>query len=106
MAFILQQHRVLVWLFLCRLIACKGSKALQAGHVSRVYTALASSAEQFICCRQLGELLHGEDFSLFEAMSAVEIGDPKLDAGLTVDYSQPTDRCAPLAEQCMGRALL
>ena len=54
---------------------------------------------------QLGELLHGEDFSLFEAMSAVEIGDPKLDAGLTVDYSQPTDRCAPLAKQRVGRAL-
>ncbi len=30
-------------------------------------------------------------------MSAVEIGDPKLDAGLTVDYSQPADRRAPPA---------
>ena len=41
---------------------------------------------------QLGELLHGEEFSMFEAMSAVEIGDPKLDAGLTVDYLVPADR--------------
>ncbi|KAK9845848.1 hypothetical protein WJX81_004103 [Elliptochloris bilobata] len=53
-----------------------------------VQQLLASASEQL----QLGELLHGEDFSLFEAMSAVEIGDPKLDAGLTVDYSLPANR--------------
>ena len=27
-------------------------------------------------------MLHDESFSLYEAMSAVEIGDPKLDAGM------------------------
>ena len=32
---------------------------------------------------------------MFEAMSAVEIGDPKLDAGLTVDYLMPADRWPP-----------
>lgn len=31
---------------------------------------------------QIGELLHDDSFSMFEAMSAVEIGDPKLDAGV------------------------
>lgn len=45
-----------------------------------------------MCLAQLGELLHSKGFSLFEAMSAVEIGDPKLDAGLAMDYSQPVDR--------------
>ena len=34
---------------------------------------------------------------MFEAMSAVEIGDPKLDAGLTVDYLVPADRWSPAA---------
>lgn len=31
-------------------------------------------------CDQLavGELLHGESFSLFESMTAIEIGDPKM----------------------------
>ena len=27
-------------------------------------------------------MLHDDSFSLYEAMSAVEIGDPKLDAGM------------------------
>ena len=34
---------------------------------------------------------------MFEAMSAVEIGDPKLDAGLTVDYLVPADRWSPVS---------
>jgi hypothetical protein len=29
----------------------------------------------------VGQLLHTSVFSLFEAMSAVEIGNPKMDAG-------------------------
>eukprot|EP00850_Spirogloea_muscicola_P010052 SM000058S18482 [mRNA] locus=s58:84607:90615:+ [translate_table: standard] len=35
-------------------------------------------------CRELkpGELVHGENFSLFEAMSALEIMDAKMDAGM------------------------
>ncbi len=31
---------------------------------------------------QVGELLFDDAFSMFEAMSAIEIGDPKLDAGV------------------------
>lgn len=30
----------------------------------------------------MGELLHGYFFGLFEAMSAIEIMDPKMDAGM------------------------
>ncbi len=32
--------------------------------------------------QQVGEMLHVDEFSLYEAMSAVEVGDPKLDAGM------------------------
>lgn len=31
---------------------------------------------------ELGELLHEEFFGLFEAMSAIEMMDPKMDAGM------------------------
>lgn len=31
---------------------------------------------------QVGELLHGENFILHDAMVAIEIGDPKMDVGL------------------------
>lgn len=31
---------------------------------------------------KLGELLHDEQFGLFEAMSAIEMMDPKMDAGM------------------------
>ncbi|XP_077988706.1 N-alpha-acetyltransferase 35, NatC auxiliary subunit-like [Glandiceps talaboti] len=31
---------------------------------------------------ELGELLHDKDFGLFEAMSAIEMMDPKMDAGM------------------------
>ncbi|KAH0628222.1 hypothetical protein JD844_009094 [Phrynosoma platyrhinos] len=36
------------------------------------------------CCRELklGELLHDKLFGLFEAMSAIEMMDPKMDAGM------------------------
>ncbi|XP_044734192.1 N-alpha-acetyltransferase 35, NatC auxiliary subunit [Chrysoperla carnea] len=36
------------------------------------------------CCKDLalGELLHDDSFGLFEAMSAIEMMDPKMDAGL------------------------
>lgn len=36
----------------------------------------------FISELELGELLHGYFFGLFEAMSAIEIMDPKMDAGM------------------------
>ena len=37
-------------------------------------------------------MLHDDAFSLYEAMSAVEIGDPKLDAGMA-QGAEP--QCAP-----------
>lgn len=41
---------------------------------------------------QHGQMFHSEHFSLFEAMSAVEIGDPKMDAGLdTASAPTPED---------------
>ena len=40
---------------------------------------------------QPGELLHTESFSLFEAMSAIEIGDPKMDAGLDTANAPTAD---------------
>ncbi|XP_042498881.1 N-alpha-acetyltransferase 35, NatC auxiliary subunit isoform X1 [Macadamia integrifolia] len=43
-----------------------------------------SSAMLEAACRDLrdGELIHGENFSLFAAMSALEIMDPKMDSGI------------------------
>lgn len=38
----------------------------------------------------LGELLHGENFSLFDSMTAIEIGDVKMDIGLRRDAGVPT----------------
>ncbi|CAN7948671.1 unnamed protein product [Ixodes pacificus] len=35
---------------------------------------------------QLGELLHDEMFTLFEAMSAIEMMDPKMDAGMMCNF--------------------
>jgi hypothetical protein len=40
--------------------------------------ALAAAASEL----EVGQLLHASVFSLFEAMSAVEIGNPKMDAGV------------------------
>ncbi|KAL2649468.1 hypothetical protein R1flu_017596 [Riccia fluitans] len=39
----------------------------------------------------VGELIHGENFSLFEAMSALEIMDPKMDAGMTTTGYKTVD---------------
>lgn len=33
---------------------------------------------------ELGELLHDDSFGLFEAMSAIEMMDPKMDAGMFI----------------------
>ncbi|XP_050212804.1 uncharacterized protein LOC126664455 [Mercurialis annua] len=40
-------------------------------------------------CRELrdGELIHGDNFNLFAAMSALEIMDPKMDSGIISRYS-------------------
>lgn len=39
-------------------------------------------------CRDLedGELIHGDNFNLFAAMSALEIMDPKMDSGIVCKY--------------------
>ena len=39
---------------------------------------------------ELGELLHDEMFGLFEAMSAIEMMDPKMDAGMICNRSSNT----------------
>lgn len=85
--------------------SCYIITAFAAGHLqarfcgtSKVRAACAClDRTESLLRPQLGELLHGEEFSMFEAMSAVEIGDPKLDAGLTVDYLVPADRWSPAA---------
>ncbi len=41
---------------------------------------------------QHGEMLQSEHFNLFEAMSAVEIGDPKMDAGLETANAPTQDQ--------------
>ncbi|CAL8468026.1 g7565 [Coccomyxa elongata] len=55
---------------------------------------------------QEGELLHDEHFSLYEAMSAVEIGDPKLDAGMcTTSESSSIREVVPAASLSSSDAL-
>ena len=46
----------------------------------------------------VGELLQADDFSLFATMSAVEVGDAKLDAGMGASSgrSVPMEETAPL----------
>ncbi|KAL3532292.1 hypothetical protein ACH5RR_005813 [Cinchona calisaya] len=41
-----------------------------------------------LACKDLhdGELIHGENFNLFAAMSALEIMDPKMDSGIVSTY--------------------
>eukprot|EP00249_Psilotum_nudum_P007405 c20534_g1_i1 orf=134-1501(+) len=36
---------------------------------------------------EVGELVHGENFSMFEAMSALEIMDPKMDAAMSTGFN-------------------
>ncbi|KAH8968898.1 hypothetical protein BDL97_02G006600 [Sphagnum fallax] len=47
----------------------------------------------FSVCAELdvGELIHGEHFNLFEAMSALEIMDPKMDAGMATTKYKTAD---------------
>ena len=49
-----------------------------------------------------GQLIHGEHFSLFEAMCALEVGNPKTDAAARTANphmpEQPRDRAASLAQ--------
>ncbi len=62
-----------------------------------VQSILQAAASQL----QPGEMLQAEHFNLFEAMSAVEVGDPKMDAGLDTATAPTPDqlveqRLAPL----------
>ena len=47
-----------------------------------IYLPLGPLLEQSRAELPVGSLIHGEAFSLFEAMSAVEIGNIKMDAGM------------------------
>ncbi|PNW82946.1 hypothetical protein CHLRE_06g300650v5 [Chlamydomonas reinhardtii] len=55
---------------------------------------------------KVGQMIHGEAFSLFEAMSALEAGNPKMDAAASPAADRPTldalladlDLTAPLAD--------
>ncbi|KAG5559474.1 hypothetical protein RHGRI_009117 [Rhododendron griersonianum] len=52
---------------------------------------VASAWFNFVCCCLVtdlrdGELIHGENFNLFAAMSALEIMDPKMDSGIVRRY--------------------
>lgn len=46
-------------------------------------TSLLQAASQGL---QEGELIHGDNFNLFAAMSALEIMDPKMDSGIVCKY--------------------
>ena len=46
---------------------------------------------------KLGELCHDEMFGLFEAMSAIEMMDPKMDAGMVCNrQNQVLNHCSVL----------
>jgi hypothetical protein len=46
---------------------------------------------------EVGQMLHTSVFSLFEAMSAVEIGNPKMDAGKQGPQGTPSPAAVPMA---------
>ena len=54
------------------------------GHLPSLYQWQEVTPSFLPACSQLelGELLHDEMFGLFEAMSAIEMMDPKMDAGM------------------------
>jgi hypothetical protein len=39
---------------------------------------------------EVGEMVHGPAFSLYEAMSAIEMMNPKMDPGIIVDNPPPS----------------
>lgn len=57
--------------------AVKGKTVLQGVNNNKLYQLI-----QTILDLKLGELLHDDLFGLFEAMSAIEMMDPKMDAGM------------------------
>ena len=62
---------------------------------SDVTELLGSAAAEM----SLGEMVHGESFSLFEAMSALELMDPKMDSGMQ------SARVVPVLERVRSGAL-
>ncbi|XP_066582916.1 N-alpha-acetyltransferase 35, NatC auxiliary subunit [Prorops nasuta] len=54
----------------------------QFGQVSYLWVDITNEFFEAIKDLELGELLHDELFGLFEAMSAIEMMDPKMDAGM------------------------
>lgn len=45
---------------------------------------------------QVGQLMHLRSFTLFDAMSAIEVMDPKMDTGMAIGDSTPFDVKQPL----------
>ncbi|XP_063228469.1 N-alpha-acetyltransferase 35, NatC auxiliary subunit [Bacillus rossius redtenbacheri] len=63
----------------------QGAEALAAQPIPDALYNWVNVTEEFFASvkdLQLGELLHDELFGLFEAMSAIEMMDPKMDAGM------------------------
>jgi len=62
------------------------------GHIPSLYQWQEVTTSFLPACSQLelGELLHDEMFGLFEAMSAIEMMDPKMDAGMICNRSSNT----------------
>ena len=54
----------------------------------------------FLTDLSLGELIHDENFGLFEAMSAIEMMDPKMDAGMRKRDKPGQDTKAGLVTKC------
>ena len=54
----------------------------------------------------LGELLHGERFSLYESMTALEVMDPRLDAGMRRPGEEARDAGSVEEAVAAGRAPL
>jgi hypothetical protein len=70
-----------------------GSAAMPTAAAGDQTTWVDASGFFFSVCAELdvGELIHGEHFNLFEAMSALEIMDPKMDAGMATTKYKTAD---------------
>ncbi|KAG7400755.1 N-alpha-acetyltransferase 35 NatC auxiliary subunit [Phytophthora boehmeriae] len=61
----------------------------------RDVTQLMSAAAKEL---KVGQLVHEEDFKLFDSMSALELMDPKMDSGMLVNGAPPLSIAARLEE--------
>eukprot|EP00899_Mesostigma_viride_P004960 jgi/Mesvir1/14465/Mv05175-RA.3 len=62
------------------------------GKQSSGWTDCTTFLKQICDDMAVGQLIHGEGFSMFDAMSALEIMDPKMDAGVyTGGYQNPEE---------------